>query len=232
MLAPGPRGGRVDVPVPPFRNRAGGPLRLRLVLVVLAIGAIASAAYAFAQLGPFLTKEDPLAPADAVFVLAGTRMIRPLEAADLYLEGYAPHLVMTRDMQEERAFNDIAGRGHPFQPDAERARDVFVSMGIPRDAILIPDRFHDSTAEEAITLRELAAKQRWRRVIVVTSRYHLRRAAFAVRRELRGSDVTVTMRASRYDPTTADQWWTRRAEIRWVASEVPKLVAYALGLGA
>lgn len=219
-------------PVLPSRNRAGGRLRLRLILVVLVLAAATLAAYAFARLGPFLTKEDPLVKADAVFVLAGTRMLRPLEAADLYFEGYAPRLVMTRDLQEEPALNNIAGRGHPFAPDADRARDVFVSMGIPRDAIVIPDRVHDSTAEEAITLRELAAAHGWHRVIVVTSRYHLRRAAFAVRRELRGTNVVVTMRATRYDPTRTERWWTRRAEIRWVVSEVPKLVAYALGLGA
>jgi uncharacterized SAM-binding protein YcdF (DUF218 family) len=184
------------------------------------------------QLGPFLTKEDAIAKADAVFVLAGTRMVRPLEAADLFFEGYAPRLVMTRDLQEERALSDIAGRGHPFASDVERARDVFVSMGIPREAILIPERIHDSTAAEAITLRELATQHGWHRVIVVTSKYHLRRAAFAVRRELRGTNVNVVMRASRYDPMRAERWWTRRAEIRWVVSEVPKLVAYALGLGA
>jgi uncharacterized SAM-binding protein YcdF (DUF218 family) len=216
--------------VPPTRIRAGGPFRLRLTVVVLVLAA--AFAYVFTQLGPFLTKEDPITRADAIFVLAGTRMMRPLEAADLYFEGYAPRLVMTRDLQEERAFNDVARRGYPFAPDAERARDAFVSMGIPRDAILIPDRVHDSTAEEAITLRELAARHGWRRVIVVTSKYHLRRAAFAVRRELRDGNVVVMMRASRYDPMRAERWWTRRAEIRWVASELPKLVAYALGLGA
>jgi len=107
-----------------------------------------------------------------------------------------------------------------------------VSMGIPRDAIVIPDRRHDSTAAEAITLRELAARHRWRRVLVVTSNYHLRRAAFAVRRELRGTGVEVTMRGSRYDPLRPERWWSRRAEIRWVASEVPKLAAYLFGLGA
>jgi uncharacterized SAM-binding protein YcdF (DUF218 family) len=218
--------------VPPTRIRAGGFLRRRLILVVLLLAAVTLGVYAFARLGPFLTKEDALVKADAIFVLAGTRMMRPLEAADLYREGYAPRLVMTRDLQEESAFNDIAGRGHPFARDAERARDLFVSMGIPRDAILIPERIHDSTASEAITLRELAAQYAWRRVIVVTSKYHLRRAAFAVRRELRGTDVHVIMRASRYDPLRPEQWWTRRAEIRWVASELPKLVAYMLGLEA
>jgi uncharacterized SAM-binding protein YcdF (DUF218 family) len=188
--------------------------------------------YASAQLGPFLTREDPLVKADAIFVLAGTRMVRPLEAAELYLEAYAPRIVLTRDLQEERAVARLAERGHQFASDAERARSLFVMLGIPEEAILIPDRVHDSTAAEAITLRELAARHAWRRVIVVTSKYHLRRAGFAIRRELRDTDLEVAMRASRYDPTRAERWWTRRAEIRWVASEVPKLVAYVLGLGA
>ena len=216
--------------MPPPRTRARGAFRLILAFLVLA--AAASVAYAFVQLGPFLTREDPLIKADAIFVFAGTRMVRPLEGADLYLEGYAPRLVMTRDRQEETAYRGIAARGHPFPADVERARELFVALGVPADAILIPDRLHDSTAAEAITLRELAAKYGWRRVIVVTSKYHLRRAGFAVRRELRDTGLEVSMRASRYDPALPAQWWTRRAEIRWVASELPKLVAYVLGLGA
>jgi uncharacterized SAM-binding protein YcdF (DUF218 family) len=215
--------------VPPIRTRAGSALRF--IFVLLAFAAVTAGVYGFARLGPFLTKEDPLVKADAIFVLAGTRMMRPLEGADLYLEGYAPRLVMTRE-PEDPAYLAVAGRGRAIQPDVDRARDMFVSLGVPREAIIIPDRIHDSTASEAVTLRELAAQHGWRRVIVVTSKYHLRRAGFAVRREVRGTGLEVTMRASRYDPARTEQWWTRRVEIKWVASEVPKLVAYLLGLGA
>jgi uncharacterized SAM-binding protein YcdF (DUF218 family) len=216
--------------VPPSRIRAGGALRLILVLFALAAAAVV--VYATAQLGAFLTREDPLVKADAVFVLAGTRIVRPLEAAELYLDGYAPRIVLTRDVQEERAIQRLAERGQHFESDAERARSLFIGLGIPRDAVVIPARVHDSTAAEAITLRELAVHHGWRRVIVVTSKYHLRRARFAIDRELRDTNLEVNMRASRYDPMQADRWWTRRAEIRWVASELPKLVAYVLGLGA
>ncbi len=216
--------------MPPFRLRSGGAFRLILVLVFLAAAAVV--VYAGAQLGHYLTREDPLVKADAIFVLAGTRMVRPLEAAELFLDAYAPRIVLTRDLQEERAVRRLAERGHQFESDAERARSLFTRLGIPKDAILVPDGVHDSTAAEAITLREYAERYGWRRVIVVTSKYHLRRARFAIERELRGTNVQVTMRASRYDPMEADRWWTRRAEVRWVASELPKLVAYVLGLGA
>jgi uncharacterized SAM-binding protein YcdF (DUF218 family) len=188
--------------------------------------------YAVSRVGPYLTREDPLRKADAILVLAGTRMLRPLEAADLFREGYAGRIVLTRDAQEEGVERTLRERGHPFQTDVERAHDVFVAMGIPPSAVIIPERRHDSTAAEAITLRELAAAHGWRTVLVVTSRFHLARARFAVRRELRDAGVDVVMRASRYDPMRPERWWTRRGEVRWVVSEIPKLVAYVAGLGA
>jgi uncharacterized SAM-binding protein YcdF (DUF218 family) len=196
------------------------------------VAAIAVAVYGFVHLGTYLTREDSLENADAIFVLAGTRMVRPLEGADLYTEGYAPVIVMTREAAEEPALRVITSRGLAFLSDVDRARELFVTMGIPREAVLIPDRIHDSTAEEAITLRELITEHRWRRVIVVTSRFHLARARFAIRRELGGNGAKVILRATRYDSLKPERWWMRRAEIRWVMSEVPKLVAYMVGLGA
>ena len=216
--------------MPPLHSHTGGRFRRPLAVVLLA--AIALGVYGFTRIGPYLTREDPLVKSDAIFVLAGTRMLRPLEAADLYLEGYAPQLVMTRELEETPAFEALKGRGHQFLMDVDRARELFVTMGVPRDAILIPARLHDSTASEAVTLRELAQSRGWHRVIVVTSRFHLTRARFALERELAGSGLQIQMRASRYDPLRPERWWTRRGEVRWVASEGPKLIAYLLGLGA
>jgi hypothetical protein len=55
--------------------------------------------------------------------------------------------------------------------------------------------------------------------------------ALASRRALSGTGVQLIMRASRYDPSTPDHWWRRRADIRWLVSELPKLAAYTAGLG-
>lgn len=218
------------MPVPSPPTRTGHRLRRLIIVVVLATLAIG--AYGFTRIGPYLTREDPLQKADAVFVLAGTKLLRPLEAADLYREGYAPTIVMTRELEETSAFEALQRRGVPFLQDADRAREVMESMGIPAAAIVVLGRLHDSTAAEAITLRELAAERQWRRVIVVTSRFHLRRARFALQRELAGSGLDIVMRSSRYDPLRPERWWTRRGEVRWVATEAPKLVAYMLGLAA
>jgi hypothetical protein len=40
------------------------------------------------------------------------------------------------------------------------------------------------------------------------------------------------MRGSRYDDARPERWWTSRGDIREMISEVPKLIAYVLGLGA
>ena len=215
--------------MPPRPSASGGSLRrivISLCAIVLALGV-----YGFIGLGSLLAAEDPLQKADAILALAGSTMDRPLEAADLYMAGYGSRIVLSR---QPRDGGEVAlvTRGLPFTEDVERVRAVFVQLGIPDEAIIMPEGIHNSTAAEAITLRELSAAQGWRRVIVVSSKYHLRRAGFALRRELRGSGVEVVMRGSRYDGADPARWWQHRSDIRDIFPETAKLVAYMLGLGA
>ena len=221
--------GRVSLPMPPPAVRAGG--KLRRIIVVLAALILAGAAYLFNELGSYLVTEDSLEKSDAIFVLAGSSMSRPLDGADLYLACYAPRILLTRETPDP-AYAELARRGLIVPSGVEQAREVLVRLGVPRDHILLPERIHDSTAAEAITLRETAEREGWNRVIVVTSKFHLRRAGFAMRRELDGTSVEVLMRGSRYDRFEPRRWWSRRADIRNVITEVPKLIAYVAGLGA
>lgn len=203
--------------------------RLRIVLAV-AVLLIAAGASGFAGIGRFLAREQPLEKADAIFVFAGTLAERPLEAGDLFREGYAPRIVVTRATRDQATFQ-LEKRGVRIPTEDDLSREVLLQLGVPAAALIMPSFVHDNTGEEARTLRELALKYKWRRVILVSSKYHLRRVRLATRRALRGTDVEIVVRGSRYDMSLPDRWWTRRRDIRWVAAEVPKLVAYALGLG-
>lgn len=158
-------------------------------------------------------------------------MDRYLEGADLYLAGYAQHIVLSRGLRDPAEL-ELERRGVPFPERLERVRDVFVRLGIPREAIVVAPRVHNSTAAEAVTMRELSAAHGWQRLIVVSSTYHLRRARFAFRRELRGTGVEVLMRATRYDTADPERWWQHRTDMRDAVPEALKLVAYVLGLGA
>lgn len=177
-----------------------------------------------------LYAEDPLVRADAILVLAGTRMERPLEAVDLFRAGYAPHIVLTRQVPDG-GIEALRARGIELRSDAEAARDVMIRLGVPADAVIVTAQVHDNTAHEAHTLRLLATERGWRRVIVITSKFHTRRAKFALRRELRDTPIDIVVRGTRYDDADPAHWWRTRSGIRWAFSETTKLVAYVLGLG-
>ena len=215
--------------MPPTRLAPGGRSRrtvLVLVLLILAIGG-----YGFVHLGTFMAPQDPLRKSDAIFVFAGTLVERPLEAADLYREGYAPRIVITRAVREQAIFS-LERRGVRIPTDADLNREALLGVGVPASALIEPDRIHDNTAEEVDTLRQLVAQYHWHRIILVSSQYHLRRIRFATWREFRGTDVQLLLRGSRYDPSVPGRWWMHRSDIRWILTELPKLGAYLLGLGA
>jgi uncharacterized SAM-binding protein YcdF (DUF218 family) len=214
--------------VPPSTNRPGG--HFRRIFLVVAVVLVAGATFAALRLGTLLHAEDYLQRADAIFVLAGTRMERPLEAADLYLKGWAPRIIFTEDTPDGGAVA-LENRGLHLPTNAEVARDVLVRLGVPRDAVEVLPAIHDSTAHEADTFRRTVAARNWRRIIVVTSKFHTRRAGLAIRRELDGTGIDVLIRASSYDRADPKHWWRTRPDRRSAAIESQKLLAYALGLG-
>jgi len=203
---------------------------VRRTLIVAAGLVAAAAAGALLEGGRYLQHEDPLRHADALFVLGGSRAERTLEAVDLYQGGYAPIIALSPGHEEPAAVAALA-RGIHFPSDAGGIRDALAAAGIPPERIVIGAGSVDSTAEEGAMLRKLTAGRGWRTVIVVTSKYHTRRAGFAIRRALEGTGVEIVVRASRYDAADPARWWRQRNDIRVLMSEWPKLIAYRLGLG-
>jgi uncharacterized SAM-binding protein YcdF (DUF218 family) len=149
----------------------------------------------------------------------------------LYLAGLAPRVLLTRSRAEGEAYRTARARGARLEDEFDAERAVLTDLGVPASAILTVPREHDNTGEEAATLRDVALREGWSRVIVVSSKYHLRRARLACRRALAGTSVEILMRGSRYDPSEPDHWWRHRGDVRWLASELPKLVLYASGVG-
>jgi uncharacterized SAM-binding protein YcdF (DUF218 family) len=202
---------------------------LRTILTLLALAAVAEVWLLFYG-GRYLQHEDPLQKVDAIFVLAGTRAERLLEAIDLYKEGYAP-LVALSPGRPETGESLLRARGVRFPSEVELERDALLQSGIPAAAILATNGYVDNTAQEANLLRAMVRAHGWRSVMVVTSKYHTRRAGFAFRRGLEGTGARAVIRASRYDPSDPARWWRYRSDFRFAGSEWQKLIAYRLGLG-
>ena len=202
---------------------------VRRLILTLFVGLGLTAAGFLYYGGRYLQHEGPLEKADALFVLDGASVERWLEAYDLYVAGYAPRVVLSPG-REEAAERLLRARGIRYPRPTELRRNALVQMGVPADAIVTDMGPVDNTAAEAAELREMARARGWRSVIVVTSKYHTRRAGFAFRRAFDGTNVRITMRASKYDDSDPARWWRRRADFRFVISEWPKLFAYRLGL--
>jgi uncharacterized SAM-binding protein YcdF (DUF218 family) len=191
--------------------------------------ALIAAAWRVATLGRLLFHEDPLQKADVIFVLGGTRLERAAESGDLYLAGWAPRILLSRQAQDGAEI-EFARRGMPMPTEPELQRDALVRMGVPADAIEIVTDDQPATAMESDVLATTAAARHWRTVIVVTSKLHTARAALSMRRRLDGTGVQVVMRSSRYDPSDVDRWWTTRGTFRFVLFETQKLFAYWIGI--
>lgn len=187
---------------------------------------LAGAAILFLFAGLLVDRQDPLAPADAIYVLGGTRITRALEASELYHAGLAPRIVISNGGWEP-AMTELAARGIHVTTEAETAREVLVDhLGVPASAVELLPGSLDNTAAEARDVRDRG----WSRLIVITDCATTRRAAFAFR-HIMGPRVTVMARCARTDTYTPWTWWNSRASFRQTFYELPKLLVYWMGLG-
>ncbi len=124
-----------------------------------------------------LIRNDPLpAKADAIMVLSAgvnddgtissTAMDRLLKGMELVNRGVAPILVVSR---EAYIIN-----GHYVSSRADQERIVSLSTGT-LSKLVVAGITH-STRDEAIRARDLVRARNWKRIIVVTSPMHTRRA--------------------------------------------------------
>lgn len=180
------------------------------------------------RLGSWLVVQDPLAKSDAIIVLGGTMYERQLEAVDLYTEGWAPRIYLFREVID---WGELAllERGIAYTTVVDLQIDAMLRLGIPRDAIRILDRA-GSTSEEADFVRRLATSEKLSRVIIVSSKQHTRRVRLVMRRKLAGTGAEVVVRPSRYDRSNVEQWWTRRATLRFTLFETQRLFGYWIGV--
>jgi uncharacterized SAM-binding protein YcdF (DUF218 family) len=201
---------------------------LRVVLTLPIVCAVALAAFLpFA--GRYLVTETPIERADAIFVVAGARVERWLEAVDLYREGIAPRILISPGRVDEMEMK-LRSQGISFPTEGELVRNAMVQLGVPAGVVTILPGSVDNTAHEAAALREFPAASSWQRIIVITSRYHTRRVRFAFEREFEGRPTRIMVKASRYDRSNPARWWSERSELRFVLSELQKLVGYRLGV--
>ena len=202
---------------------------MRFVLWGTLALAIALGGWSLLSLGHILYEVDPLEKADIIFVLDGTYMERPAEAAHLYLEGWASRIILSRRLPDN-AENVLASKGLKIQTLMDAQKQAIMLMGVPEDAIEVVSATRDNTAGESAELSRFVRSRGWSRIIIVTSKFHTARAGFAFRRSFAGTGIKVIVHATRYDTTNVDRWWEPRHNLRMGLFEAQSLLAYWLGL--
>jgi uncharacterized SAM-binding protein YcdF (DUF218 family) len=168
-------------------------------------------------LGDFLTVEQEPVRADLVVVLAGDAYgHRILKGAELVKRGFAPLVLVSGppgyyDLHEnELAIPFAVRRGYPVQ--------YFIPF--PNDA--------HSTIEEAAALLPELERRRARRVIVVTSDFHSRRALRTLRARWNGIDIRMVPATDEF--FTPHGWWHSREGRKTFLLEWTKTFASLVGM--
>ena len=178
--------------------------------------------------GAWLVVADPLKKADAIIVLGGTMYERPLEAVDLLKEQWAPRIYLFRELADWGEV-ELIKRGTPYTRAVDLQIDTMLKLGVPREALHVLDEA-GSTAEESQHVLELVTRERFSRVIIVTSKQHTRRARLVMRRRLAGTGAQVIVRPTRYDLAPVDRWWANRGTLRFTVFETQRLLGYWFGV--
>jgi uncharacterized SAM-binding protein YcdF (DUF218 family) len=193
--------------------RRSAPFFVAAVLILLAIAAIRWQA-TLTSLGAFLVDSQPPQKADLILVLGGDFWgPRVVTGAELANKHYAPLALMS---------------GPPYQgrPQGELTIDFLVKKGYPRDLFQVFATNAHSTIAEAEALRRELSRRHAKRVLLVTSNYHSRRAAIVLSLFCPGVQfISIPAPDSHYH---AAGWWHDNSSRHLFFSEWSKILGSVL----
>jgi uncharacterized SAM-binding protein YcdF (DUF218 family) len=155
--------------------------------------------------------------ADAIVAVSGgDTTARTDEAIRLYKQNWAPLIIFSGAAQ------DTSG---PSNAQAMRAHAL--DQGVPDSAILV-EEFSRNTAENAANAAQVIAEHDLKRIILVTSAYHQRRASLEFSAKL-GPTVTIVNHPVAQDRQWSSLWWTTPGGWWLAIGEIVKIIAYFIG---
>jgi uncharacterized SAM-binding protein YcdF (DUF218 family) len=189
--------------------------------ILLALLLAATSHFWLAALGRYLVRSEPPAPADLIVVLAGDYSgNRILAAGDLVRRGFAPKALVSGPSGEYGLHEtDLA---IPFAARHGYPESYFIPL--PND-----DR---STKDEATDVLAALMNRHARRIDIVTSDYHTRRAGNIYRAWVSklapGLEIHMVAAPDLY--FTPDGWWKNREGRKTFLLEWMKTVATWFGM--
>lgn len=185
-------------------------------------------------LAPFLAEnlivEKKLEKADAILILGGssTYIERTRKAAELYNNGVAPKVFLTND-GGKGGWNVQEQRNPYFY---EKARWELIANGVLAENIEVLPEIVEGTHDEAVLFEKTARERKLKKILMVTSAYHTRRA-LSTFLEVFGqnsadAEIGITSPPAGGQTPKPFLWWVSPKGWRFIAGEYVKIVGYWL----
>jgi len=191
----------------------------RLAAFALILGAASLILYLFQNLwlpwiGEGLVSSDTPAPADLILVLGGDFWgPRVVKGAELAVRGYAPRVLISGP---DYRWNGI------IYPEGDLATQFLVDKGYPRKLFSTFHHHAGSTIDEAKALVPELQRLQVKRLLIVTSAYHSRRASLVFHALVPFSEIRVIgVPDGVFEP---DSWWVTPGNRQLVKSEWTKVM--------
>ncbi len=155
--------------------------------------------------------------ADAIVILSGNYQERAPVAAKLLAEGFANRIILTND----GVFSSWSAKHDRNLYQIEWAEEKLLSLGARREQIVKLPEFVDSTMSEAALASRYIKREGFKKIIIVTSEYHVRRALWSFGKAFENYPVELMMSPA---PSSS-------SGIKIIAIEFAKLIYYKVRYG-
>ncbi len=177
-------------------------LRWLILSAVLAVIGV-TLAWGIRNVGLWLVVQDELEPAQAIVVLSGRMPDRARQAAELYRQGYAAQVWVTRPAS---AAEELQEMGISYVGEEFYSQRVLLALDVPSDAIRVLEKPVVNTEEEVLQIAEELRSAEGQKIIVVTSKAHTRRVKVIWKR-LVGESPRLIVRYATADAYDGAHWW-------------------------
>lgn len=184
------------------------PMRFFKLAIVLVLFAILLALAS--QAGRVLVVDAPQ-KSDVIVVLAGETRVRPARALELLRQGMGTHVLLDAETRE-------IVYGQPLVDIAQR----YVDGLSEKNHVSVCPIAGFSTFAEVGDVKRCIEGMGARRILLVTSDFHTRRALLIFRKRLPEYEVSVA--AARNPAVFGDSWWKNREWAKTVLDEWMKTV--------
>lgn len=189
--------------------------RGRRIWIIAGSIILAALAATFAVNAGRLLVIDAPQPSDVILVLAGETDRRPARALQLMAQGYGQKMVI-----------DAPAAARIFGFSEVQLAEKYI-QGLPQaGSIRICPIVGLSTREESHDVERCLAYEPGKRILIVTSEFHTRRALSIFRREVRGKTFSVA--STPEDTQFGTRWWTHRQWAKTCLDEWQRLIWWSV----